>query len=168
MCLGNICRSPAAEAVLKARADVRGLSDIVHVDSCGTGGGRPEWFIDGMAYHKGDDPDHRMRAAASQRGLQLTSISRPLVKEDFDEFHRIIAMDENNIEAIEEARKYWEVPSTNARVELLTNFSSKPHKRGTAIPDPYYGGPRGFDIALDLIQDACDGLLDDIVEERKT
>ena len=163
LCLGNICRSPAAEAVMNGVLDKRNLADKYFVDSCGTGGGNPDWYIDGgFSHHVGDPADSRMRAAATKRGLNLESRSRPLNKEDFDKFEYIVGMDSSNLESIETARKYWQVDDPKAKVVLMSQFSPDEDFRGKAVPDPYWSGPDGFEYALDLIQGACDGLADHI------
>lgn len=174
VCLGNICRSPAAEGVLRGLINARGLSDRVHVDSCGTGGGREFWYMDGInSFHEGEPPDARMQQAAESRGLELTSRSRPLRPSDFKDFRYIVAMDRFNVEAIEEARIHWGVKKSgeegnDSKTVLMLNYTSIEAQKDRPVPDPYYGGIRGFDDALDLIQDACNGLLDSIVEEANT
>lgn len=147
--------------VLKERA----LSPPFFVDSCGTGGGSPSWYLpDGFSHHRGDPADPRMREAANARGLNLTSVSRPLEPGDFDKFEVIVAMDGDNLEAIEEARAFWKIPPDNARIVLMSQFSPDESFRGKAVPDPYWSGPKGFDYALDLIQGACEGLADHLVD----
>ena len=166
VCLGNICRSPAAEAVLRDSIASRGLSDMIRVDSCGTGGGREFWFMEGVpSFHEGEESDIRMIQAASARGIEITSRSRPLRPADFAEFQYIVAMDKSNIEDMEQARVYWGVERGESKTVLLLDYASEPSKRGRPVPDPYFGGRDGFGKALDLIQDACDGLLDNIVAE---
>ncbi len=166
MCLGNICRSPAAEAVLRERAAIRGMSDSVFVDSCGTGGGSEFWYMEGgFSFHEGDPSDERMRRTAEARGIEITSTSRPLRPSDFEEFHYIVAMDESNVEAIETAAEHWKVKRGDSRVVKLMDFTKIEGKKGIAVPDPYYGGVKGFENALDMIQEAADGLLDVIERE---
>ena len=165
LCLGNICRSPAAEAVMKDVLEKRQLTDHFFVDSCGTGGGSPDWYMkDGFSYHRGDPADSRMRAEAAKRGLKLDSRSRPLTKRDFDAFHIIIGMDDSNLDSIETARQSWGVKDPNAQVALLSQFSSDPTFKGKPVPDPYYGGTDGFAHALNLIEGACDGLADHLMD----
>lgn len=118
------------------------------------------------AYHEGEAPDARMRSAAAARGLEVMGASRPLHPDDFSNYKYVVAMDGSNVEAIEEARNYWGVQRGDSRVVLLSDYASDPSARGRPIPDPYYGGEAGFENALDLIQDACDGLLDVIVEQN--
>lgn len=164
VCLGNICRSPAAEAVFKAETDRRGLSDNFAVESCGTGGGYERWLEDGWGYHEGDSPDARMREAGKRRGLKVVGQSRILRRQDFDDFRWIIGMDRSNLDTIAAAKKFWGVQEYCGDVKLLSEFSVKPTFKGRAVPDPYYGGERGFDHVLDLLEDCCIGLMDHILE----
>jgi protein-tyrosine phosphatase len=172
VCLGNICRSPAAEAVMRAVVMRQGLASVVTVDSCGTGGDSPNWYKPGgFSYHEGDAADGRMRAAAKTRGYDVTSISRPLRVSDFEEFDLILGMDATNLEAIDTARRAWGVgnPGSDgvARVALFSTFSRNEHFRGRPVPDPYYGGKQGFEHVLDLIEDTCEGILSDPVISEK-
>jgi len=165
LCLGNICRSPAAEAVMNGVLQRRGLQDTFFVDSCGTGGGSPNWYLDGgFSYHEGDRADPRMRQAAMKRDLTLESRSRPLQKEDFDKFEVIVGMDSSNLDSIETARSHWNVAQPRAKVVLMSQFSPDDGFRGRAVPDPYYSGADGFEYALDLIEGACEGLADHLTE----
>lgn len=165
LCLGNICRSPAAEAVMKDVVSRRGLDESFFVDSCGTGGGSPNWYLeDGFSYHEGDEADPRMRAAAKKRGLDLLSKSRPLRRADFYRFDLIVAMDESNIDSINTAKQHWNVAEdAPARVALMSQFSPDDNFRGRAVPDPYWSGEKGFELALDLIEGACEGLVDELI-----
>jgi protein-tyrosine phosphatase len=171
VCLGNICRSPAAEAVLRAAAAHRALPLVV--DSCGTGGGSPEWYAaGGFSHHEGDAGDPRMRAAAAARGLDITSRSRPLVPADLEgagAFDVIVGMDGDNLRAMETARRAWvregRCAGGEVRWRLLSEFSKDEAFRGQPVPDPYYGGRRGFEHALDLIEGAADGILDELYGE---
>ena len=144
VCMGNICRSPSAEAVLRKMAQDRGLD--LEVDSAGT-----------IAYHAGEPADARMQRHALKRGYHLTSISRPIVASDFDTFDMIIAMDDANMAELEAL-----APSEAARqkLSLMTTYCTR--FTHTSVPDPYYGGSEGFELVLDLIEDACDGLLEDV------
>lgn len=137
------------------------MTDKFFVDSCGTGGGSPSWYLDGgFSHHRGDPADPRMRAAAENRDLKLESRSRPLSPDDFQAFHIIVGMDESNLEAIETARAHWGIEQPRAKVVLMSDFSPDDSFRGRPVPDPYYGGINGFEHALDLIQGACEGLAD--------
>ena len=145
VCLGNICRSPAAEGVLRARAADRGLD--LDVDSAGTG----DW-------HVGDPPHPPMVRAAHARGVDLSPLrGRQVGPDDFARFDLILAMDGDNLANLRAMR-----PDTGARLGLLTDHHPDPHV--TAVPDPYYDG--SFDRALDLIETAVDGLLDAIEAQR--
>ena len=177
LCLGNICRSPAAEGVFKSLVANRGLSDAIAVDSCGTGGGSRDWFRDGgFSYHEGDAADPRMTAAAAARNVRLTSRSRPLTPDDLRSFDRILTMDAANERAVERAVAHWidtgrlAQDDVRARVQPLTSHLRDDALKAAGrdgVPDPYYGGPRGFETVLDLLEDACDALLDDVVAEME-
>lgn len=149
VCLGNICRSPAAQGLFEALLESRGLEDKFEVDSAGTYGG-----------HAGELPDHRMRAAASRRGYNLTHRSRRVVEEDFYEFDRIIAMDDSNYENLSRLapeRKYLD------KLYRFVEFCHS-HPQWSYVPDPYYEGREGFELVLDLLEDGCEGLLQDCLK----
>ncbi|PNW73456.1 hypothetical protein CHLRE_14g632767v5 [Chlamydomonas reinhardtii] len=175
VCLGNICRSPTAEAVFRTVVQRAGLAEAFDIDSCGTGGGNPDWFTEGgWSYHEGDPADSRMTLTARKRGVQLTSRSRPLAPLDFGRFDYIVGMDAKNIRAIRTAADYWRVRPMGgdavpadyaARLSLMTAYCSR-FKGEPEVPDPYYGGPAGFERVLDLLDDACEGLLAAIRQER--
>ena len=142
VCLGNICRSPAAEAVMRARAEAAGLPLDIH--SAGTG----DW-------HAGEPPDRRMQAAARARGLDLSrQRARQVRAEDFAAFHLILAMDGDNLAALRRLRP------AGARAELALMLDHAPHLAVAEVPDPYHGGPDGFERVLDLLEAAADGVLD--------
>ena len=148
VCLGNICRSPAAEGVARAMAQARGLA--VEIDSAGTGG-----------WHAGEAPDPRMREAALRRGYDLSALrARQVRPGDFAAFDRILAMDEANLAALERARP----ADARARVALMLSHADLPERE---VPDPYYGGRQGFDHVLDLLEAAVAGLLDEIEAEAR-
>lgn len=164
VCLGNICRSPTAEAVFTDVVKKAGVQNEFEIDSCGTGGGSRDWYLPGgFSYHEGEDADPRMTAAAKQRGVILTSKSRPLKPDDLERFDYIIGMDPNNLKAMKDAAEYWkqegkQVPEDYGQKLLsMATFCSK-HNVET-VPDPYYGGSSGFEKVLDLLDDACTGLL---------
>ncbi len=144
VCLGNICRSPAAEAIMRRKLDARGLGSLVRVDSAG--------LID---CHEGELPDVRMRAHAGRRGYSLAHRSRPVCLQDFLEFDVIAGMDDANVAAL--AARAAQVGAQH-KICRITDFC-RVHD-ATSVPDPYYGGADGFDYALDLLEDACDGLCD--------
>ena len=148
VCLGNICRSPAAEGILRKLVTEQHLEDRVKVDSAGTSG-----------YHDGDLPDHRMRKHGARRGYAFDSISRRFIAGDFDRFDMIIAMDDSNFHNIIQLSPDLE---SEQKVHRMTDFSQKyVHDH---IPDPYYSGVDGFELVLDLLEDACESLLDKIKE----
>ena len=146
VCLGNICRSPSAEAVMKKLAKDAGMEQEIEADSAGI-----------MGYHEGELPDSRMRAHASRRGYVLDSISRPVRSKDFYDFDLIIGMDNRNIDALKEKAPDLE---SLGKIHKMTDYSRKPLY--DHVPDPYYGGASGFELVLDLLEDACSGLLDAI------
>ncbi len=142
VCLGNICRSPAAEGVMQKLLVDRKLSDRFEVDSAGT-----------SSFHIGEPADRRMRAAAARRGYDLTSRARMIHRRDFGEFDMVIAMDQNNLR---ELRRYPEAAS--GRLCLLSDFLDESWPRD--VPDPYYGGDEGFETVLDMLATACPKILE--------
>jgi protein-tyrosine phosphatase len=145
VCLGNICRSPTAEAVLRARVAATGLAHRIEVDSAGTYGG-----------HAGEPPDPRAIRHAAARGYDLTRLrARRVAVSDFERFDRVLAMDDDNLARLLELAPEPAVP----RLGLLMAYARR-HVAVREVPDPYYGPPAGFDRVLDLIEDACDGLLE--------
>lgn len=144
VCLGNICRSPAAEGILKRMVREHGLQDKISVDSAGTSG-----------YHDGDLPDHRMRQHGARRGYKFDSLSRRFTSRDFDRSDVILAMDDSNYHNIMCLAPDLE---SEKKVYRMVDFSKRfGHDH---IPDPYYSGADGFELVLDLLEDACEGLLD--------
>lgn len=143
VCLGNICRSPAAEGVFLHLLEQEGLSDRFLVDSAGTGG-----------WHVGQPADRRMRAAAERRGIQLPSRARQISLADLQAFDRILTMDGDNLAAV---RSLARETRATARIEPITAYCRRPGAGD--VPDPYYGGSRGFEEVLDLLEEACAGLL---------
>lgn len=146
VCLGNICRSPSAEAVFQAYVTKQGRADEFVIDSAGTSG-----------YHQGEPADKRMQAHASRRGYRLTSLSRPLTYQDFFDFDLIVGMDESNRRNILSACPTDELTH---KVSILTDWHPEP--ACDHIPDPYYGGAEGFERVLDLIESCCPYLLERI------
>ncbi|XP_047974528.1 putative low molecular weight protein-tyrosine-phosphatase slr0328 [Salvia hispanica] len=158
VCLGNICRSPAAEGVFRHLVKERGLDSKFRIDSAGT-----------INYHEGDQADPRMRASSKKRGIEITSISRPIKPSDFRDFDLILAMDNQNREDILGAFERWRhretLPKDAAdKVRLMCSFCKRHDE--TQVPDPYYGGPQGFEKVLDLLEDACESLLENIVSQK--
>lgn len=147
VCMGNICRSPTAEAVLRQRLSDAGLAEVVAVDSAGT-----------HAYHLDSPPDARSSQAGAQRGYELAHLrARKVQPQDYADFDLLLAMDWDNLALLEE-----NCPSDlRRRLRRLTEFipNSHPLAGSPVVPDPYYGGPAGFEHVLDLIEAACDGLV---------
>ncbi|MFM2081158.1 MAG: hypothetical protein RLZZ124_1055 [Cyanobacteriota bacterium] len=153
VCLGNICRSPAAEGVFLHLLRQRGLEDRFIVDSAGTGG-----------WHVGQPADRRMRAAAERRGIHLPSRARQLDRHDLLQFDRILTMDDDNLRAVEALARelLGPQPAGLAVIEPITRHCRR--FRASEVPDPYYGGADGFERVLDLLDDACTGLLDTLLD----
>jgi low molecular weight protein-tyrosine phosphatase len=144
--MGNICRSPTAEGVMRSLLREQGLEDAVEVDSAGTG----DW-------HLGAAPDARATAAAQSRGIVLEGSARAVAPRDFDDYDLILAADRRNLRDLRAAAPR----RARARMHLLREFD--PASAGASdldVPDPYYGGDAGFEHVLDLVEAACRGLLD--------
>lgn len=148
VCLGNICRSPAAEGVMQALVQERGLEGVVSVDSAGT-----------SSYHIGEPADKRMREAANNRGFPLTSRSRMVSRRDFSAFDLVLAMDSKNY------RELCRIagPSTG-KLKMLSDYLGDSWPKD--VPDPYYGGDEGFEYVLDMLVEACPKILDSLLESR--
>ena len=144
VCLGNICRSPSAEGIMKHKVASEGLQNKFLIDSAGT-----------LGYHEGELPDSRMRHHAQLRGYDLVSRSRPVTMDDFFDFDMIIGMDERNIDDLKDRTP--DIESKNKIHRMADFLRNHPH---SYIPDPYYGGDSGFELVLDLLEDACSGLLE--------
>lgn len=143
VCLGNICRSPTAEVVLRAVASREAPDIVLEIDSAGTAG-----------YHVGELPDRRTRQAAARRGYDLSALRARVVEPgDFETFDLILAMDRENLRALERRSP----PEARDRLRLFLEFA--PETGISEVPDPYYGGPNGFEDVLDLIEAASRGLL---------
>ncbi|MHB0776933.1 low molecular weight protein-tyrosine-phosphatase [Halomonas sp. WWR20] len=142
VCLGNICRSPTAEGVLRERVVEAGLSGLVEIDSCGTGN-----------WHVGEAPDERAVAAAAKRDVSIEALrARQLSTADFSRFDYLLAMDSDNLAYIRSRCP----DACQAHVGLFLDFAGY---RDKGVPDPYYSGEAGFDLVLDLIEEAADGLI---------
>lgn len=152
VCLGNICRSPAAQGVMQAEIDNRRLTDRYYIDSAGT-----------YAGHAGQLPDKRMRVHATRRGYNLTHRARPVTESDFDDFDIIVAMDESNRRAL---RSLSPTVEAQDKVVMMIDFC-RMATHYDHVPDPYYEGAEGFELVLDLLEDGCRGLLDKIEERKK-
>jgi protein-tyrosine phosphatase len=144
VCMGNICRSPTAEGVLRAKLLAAGLQHRVEVDSAGTHG-----------YHVREAPDPRAQRHAAQRGYDLSAQrARRVAVDDFERFDHVLAMDGDNLAFLREMAP----PASRARLALLMSFAPQPGAP-SEVPDPYYGAAEGFERVLDLVEWACDGLV---------
>ena len=146
VCLGNICRSPTAEGVMRHKLRAAGLADDVDIESAGTGG-----------WHVGHPPDERATAAAAQREIELSGAAQRFEAIHFDDFDLILAMDRQNLE---DMRSLAPHADAEGKLGLLREYDETAVEAGELdVPDPYYGGDDGFEHVLDLIDRACDGLL---------
>lgn len=152
VCLGNICRSPAAQGILQDIVDRNGESDRWVIDSAGTYGG-----------HAGDMPDRRMRVHASRRGLSLTHRSRQVTEDDFSRFDLIVAMDRSNRDTL---RRLAPTPEAESRIVEMIDYVKTLSTRYDHIPDPYYEGAEGFELVLDLLEDGCLNLYRSLSDAR--
>jgi protein-tyrosine phosphatase len=153
VCLGNICRSPTAEGVMRSLVAERGLERRIELESAGTG-----------AWHVGHPPDERAASAASARGIALDGVARRVEPADFERFDLLIAMDRDNLA---ELRRMADGPGHESKLALLREFDPAISPEDEPdVPDPYYGGEAGFERVLDLVDDACRGLLDHVVRDR--
>lgn len=150
VCLGNICRSPAAEGIFKKMVEENNLSNRIIADSAGTSG-----------YHNGELPDPRMRSHGARRGYKFNSLSRKFMISDFDDFDIILAMDDNNYLNI--LNMATDIESEN-KVFRMADFLS--NHLNDHIPDPYYSGADGFELVLDLLEDGCASLLTKIMADN--
>ncbi len=149
VCLGNICRSPAAEGVMKHIIKGRHHQDRFYIDSAGTYGG-----------HSGELPDPRMRRAAARRGYLLDHHAQRFRSSMFEQFDLIVAMDDNNYYDLQEM-----APSANDEEKIVRMADYCRHYTASYIPDPYYEGADGFEHVLNLLEDACEGLLQEVEKE---
>lgn len=151
VCLGNICRSPAADGIMHHLVAERNLADWIEIDSAGTYGG-----------HAGELPDSRMRAAGARRGYDFKHRSRQFREEDFEDFDLIIVMDDMNYENVHRM-----APSREAvqKIFRMTEFCSR-HPDRKYVPDPYYEGHEGFELVMNLLEDACEGILEYLETKR--
>ena len=145
VCLGNICRSPAAEAIFLFKLREKQLLDQFQVDSAGTGG----WHVGRLA-------DSRMRKAALKRGVIIESVARQITLDDFNKFDLIVTMDNSNLKDVKDLSNQLVNPF-NAQIEPIVQFAR--NTNFLEVPDPYYGGDNGFEEVLDLLEDAINGLI---------
>jgi protein-tyrosine phosphatase len=150
VCLGNICRSPAAENIMNHKIAQKNLGYRIVCDSAGT-----------SSYHVGSPPDRRMVATAKKRGMDFIGESRQFNASDFEQFDLIVAMDRDN---------YWDILSLDGerkyrdKVKMMCDYCRS--HTAKEVPDPYYGGPEGFNRVIDLLMDACEGLLEEIETQQ--
>lgn len=150
VCLGNICRSPAAQGIMQYIVNQKHLQDKFELDSAGLYGG-----------HAGDLPDDRMRKHAKKRGYILDHISRPVKSSDFKDFDVIVAMDDNNYQRLKTI-----APTVEDETKIVKMIDYvKGYPQYHSVPDPYYEGSEGFEIVLDLLEDGCRNLLDEMENE---
>ena len=148
VCLGNICRSPAAEAIFISLLEKKGLTDNFIVDSAGTG-----------SWHIGKKADSRMRIAAERRDINIVSRARQITSKDFEKFNYIIAMDDSNLRNIQDLNN--RTPPTNfVSIKKIQDFRSVFNEQ--EVPDPYFGGDKGFDYVLDILEDSVKGFLESL------
>lgn len=151
VCMGNICRSPTAEGVFKHLVRQRCLDGEIEVDSAGTHG-----------YHVGEAPDTRTQRAAASRGYDLSNIrARKVAPQDLDYFDLVLAMDRHNIDSLEAISS----PEHRQKIKLFMNYSKS--FDDDEVPDPYYGLGHGFDLVLDMVEDASRGLLDEVIDRKR-
>jgi protein-tyrosine phosphatase len=149
VCTGNICRSPTAEGVFRKLVADAGLNGWIAIDSAGTHG-----------YHTGEPPDNRTQAAALRRGYDLSKLrARRVAREDFHRFDLVLAMDRDHHAILAKLAP----PSAEHKVKLMMEFARSSAR--AEVPDPYYGGPDGFELVLDLLEDAAEGLLETLRRE---
>jgi protein-tyrosine phosphatase len=149
VCLGNICRSPAGENIMNALIERDNLTNLIECDSAGTSG-----------YHIGSPPDPRMTAAAQKRGLPFEGEGRQFCRQDLENFDLILAMDKANYKDILRLDPRGEFGD---KVKMICSYCRK--HRDREVPDPYHGGEAGFEYVLDLLTDACEGLLQNLKKQ---
>ena len=147
--MGNICRSPSAEAVMNGIVKNNNLQDKIKCDSAGT-----------IGYHAGEPADQRMKKHAMKKGYDLTSISRQIRYDDLQTFDYIITMDKDNyndVIALDSTGQYAD------KITMMTDYANDHDNK--SVPDPYYGGSQGFELVIDLLEDSCEGLLNHIKDK---
>lgn len=152
ICLGNICRSPAAEGIMLHIINNEGMGHLYQVDSAGLGG-----------WHVGELPDPRMRRHGERHGYDFCSRARKFVPEDFDRFNIIVAMDQNNYDEIMSMAR---TPYDYSKIVTMASYL-RHHPTFKSIPDPYYGGDHGFELVISLLEDACKGLFDELQKKGR-
>jgi protein-tyrosine phosphatase len=144
VCLGNICRSPAAEIILQGIVDDAGLADQYKIDSAGI-----------IGHHAGSPPDSRMSESLKQQGFNIHGRARQITAGDLKEFDLIITMDESNFA---DAKKLDTTGKLHPKIQPFVTFCRFHHD--SRVPDPYYGGQRGFDHVIEMLKDGCEGILE--------
>lgn len=152
VCLGNICRSPAADGIMHDIVERAGVARAWDIDSAGTG-----------RYHIGDLPDKRMRVHAQRRGLRLTHRARQVETDDFDRYDLIIGMDASNVANL---RRLAPSPEAEKKIHAMSEFFS-PGAHYDYVPDPYYEGAEGFELVLDLLEDGCQNLFNRLCDVQQ-
>ena len=152
VCLGNICRSPAAEGIMLHIVNNEGVEHLYEVDSAGLG----EW-------HVGELPDPRMRRHGKRHGYDFCSRARQFLPEDFDNFDYIVAMDQTNYDDIKSKARS---PYDYRKIVTMASYL-RHHPTFKSIPDPYYGGENGFELVISLLEDACQGLFDELQKRKR-
>ena len=152
VCMGNICRSPTAHAVMQHKVNERGLSNRIEVDSSGT-----------HAYHVGEKSDARSRALATSKGIDMEYVrARKISILDYDEFDYILAMDDENLSLVQ----YYAPDNHQAKVSLFLHYANQVGlAQETVVPDPYYGGDAGFEHVFELVDQGCNALIDHILND---
>ncbi|PAW63600.1 MAG: protein tyrosine phosphatase [Verrucomicrobiia bacterium Tous-C4TDCM] len=150
VCMGNICRSPAAEIVFRQQVSEAGLNDSIHIDSAGT-----------IGYHSGKRPDPRMADTLRRRGYPIAGRARQVTARDLADFDLLLAADPENLADL---RRLDREGLHRGKIRLLVDYCVD--KEADHVPDPYYGGQQGFEEVADLVEDACAGLLDEIRRKR--
>ena len=150
VCMGNICRSPTAHAVMQNKISTQGLSALILADSAGT-----------HAYHVNEPPDSRAVALANAKGIGMDSIrARKIAINDYDDFDYILAMDDDNLELL----NYYAPQNHAAEIRLFLSFINASSGEKTIVPDPYYGGDLGFSTVFDLVDQGCDALIEHLLQ----
>jgi protein-tyrosine phosphatase len=152
VCMGNICRSPTADAVFRHLVKEAGVDHLIHVDSAGT-----------HAYHIGNPPDHRAQNTALQRGYKMHDLrARAVQPNDFEEFDYILAMDKENLSLLQQRSPQQHIN----KIQLFMQYSTQVNP-DVEVPDPYFGGHQGFELVLDMVEEASQGLLAHLRNNKK-
>lgn len=152
VCMGNICRSPTADAVFRHLVKAAGVDHLIHVDSAGT-----------HAYHIGNPPDHRAQNTALQRGYKMHDLrARAVQSNDFEEFDYILAMDKENLSLLQQRSPQQHL----SKIQLFMQYSTQVNP-DVEVPDPYFGGNQGFELVLDMVEEASHGLLAHLRTNKK-